>query len=112
MKILRKSEVVYSYINFYYFKGNGIPWGVDCDEDGNDLDPTKVPPRELWRDHDCPVKKTYTKVIPTLIKCYCGEEFEIPFFTNECTKCGALYNSYAQSLRPQEEWEEDDIDDP
>jgi hypothetical protein len=50
--------------------------------------------------------------IPMLIECCCGNELEVPHFTNECECCGALYNSWAQQLRAQQEWEDDDSYDP
>jgi hypothetical protein len=49
--------------------------------------------------------------IPMLIECSCGNEVEVPDFTNECECCHALWNSWGQGLRPQSEWEEDDVYD-
>jgi hypothetical protein len=107
-KILRQREVVYSYLNFYHLNGHDFPWGVDCDEDGKDLDPTKVPDLVFLNKSidNNPVKQTYTKVIPTLIECDCGEQIELWDDVNECPKCKGLWNAWAQSLRPQNEWED------
>jgi hypothetical protein len=45
-------------------------------------------------------------VTPALWKCDCGEELELPDFTNTC-ECGADYNSAGQRLAPREQWGEE-----
>jgi hypothetical protein len=45
----------------------------------------------------------YSKVT-TIGVCDCGEELPLQFFTEECPKCGTLYNAFGQELLPQDEW--------
>lgn len=46
-------------------------------------------------------------VEPAIGRCDCGAEVVLDDpMTNECEKCGALYNSSGQRLRPESEWEE------
>lgn len=42
------------------------------------------------------------------IICDCGEEVTLLSITNECDKCGRLYNSCGQELAPYEEWDDED----
>lgn len=44
----------------------------------------------------------------TSIECTCGEEVFVPDFTNECPKCGKLYNSFGQELAPKDEWDSEE----
>lgn len=96
----------------------GCGFGFDCNENGlidaNDL---LSKPVALESFVDCILGKidvsfdgikTYNNSYfqPTIIRCSCGEELEVPSFTNECD-CGALYNSFGQSLAPRDQWEEE-----
>jgi len=41
-------------------------------------------------------------------KCHCGSIVVLyDCMTNECEKCGTLYNGSGTELRPMNEWEED-----
>jgi hypothetical protein len=37
----------------------------------------------------------------------CGDELELPDFTNTCPHCGSDYNSSGQRLAPREQWGEE-----
>lgn len=50
----------------------------------------------------------YKRIVPYLV-CSCGETVYLDDpsgLTNECEKCGRLYNNCGQSLLPREMWEE------
>ena len=40
----------------------------------------------------------------TIKKCHCGRNVECYDFTNECPRCGQLYNWAGQALRAESEW--------
>jgi hypothetical protein len=39
-----------------------------------------------------------------VIECACGAELECSRFTDECNRCGRLYNWAGQELAPREQW--------
>jgi len=46
-------------------------------------------------------------LVPALWRCECGNELEIPNFTNTCQKCGIDYNSSGQMLAHRSQWGEE-----
>ena len=50
------------------------------------------------------VKTKHVYRIATEIACDCGTHIFLDRFTNECPRCGKLYNSYGQELEPYEKW--------
>lgn len=42
------------------------------------------------------------------VTCHCGCIVWLSSFTNECDKCGQLYNAFGQELAPPNQWDEED----
>lgn len=42
------------------------------------------------------------------VRCKCGEKVYVNRFTNQCPKCGKLYNSFGEQLADPSEWDEED----
>jgi hypothetical protein len=49
---------------------------------------------------------------PTVGECYCKNEVVLNSNTNECSKCGALYNSAGQELSDPKHWGEETGEHP
>ena len=56
----------------------------------------------------CPRCGSYNVARTRFVECDCGDIVYLDGFTNECYKCGALYNGFGQQLAPPEEWDEED----
>lgn len=92
-------------------------WAFPCDESGNIFDKSNVNYQKILSGEIQTGKpfirhREWTSPIPAEGTCDCGERLVLEDFTNECPKCGLLWNGFGQALRPECEWEEYDDDDP
>jgi hypothetical protein len=59
------------------------------------------------------IREFYSSYVEAaIVRCDCGRKFDIPDFTNECPKCGALVNSFGQRLSPRSTWGEETNEHP
>jgi hypothetical protein len=49
----------------------------------------------------------WTRAVPAVGKCVCGDHVELEHFTNTCGRCGRDYNSAGQELAPRSQWGEE-----
>ncbi len=63
------------------------------------------------RMYECPECGGKDVFNSSFITCGCGERIYLSSHTNECYRCGKLYNIFGEELAPVEEWDEDDYYD-
>lgn len=117
MQILKKSQHTYTDHYALAFTDPNDPgcgcW-FDCDKDGN-LFPLEPAAQKNYEDclngtrgYVSTGMKHWVQYSfqPPVGKCSCGEVMELYHpATNECPKCGNLYNGFGQDLAPRSQWE-------
>lgn len=118
MTIISRSHVVETVVYCReYVNADGIGgYSFDCDANGI-VDKDSLAPEALENYLRCENGTDGIKFVevaeyrnryrePMVIKCYCGQELEVPEFTNKCD-CGRFYNSFGQELCHPSNWGED-----
>lgn len=118
MKIIQHSRRVKVEQYYLFFEDReclGAGFSFECDREGNILlDKIHPAGRENLEKclsgeynvenrgvRDC----SYSYLEHMTIQCECGERFQLcSIHTNECEKCGILYNGYGQELAPRHMW--------
>lgn len=119
MKIIEQAKVEYRalYSRDFSDKTNNYGFKFDCDKDGNlttEFDSAKRNYQDCINGkHPDLIDKGIVEHIdkiktPMIGECTCGKHIYLYSFTNECDKCGRLYNNFGQELAPANEWEEQD----
>jgi hypothetical protein len=128
MNILKHSERIESVgysLEFEYTLSPGAGFGFPCTKDGT-VNESKLHPDALRnykaclsgtvRDRPVTCKGVRTErhhyVSPAIGQCGCGFKMELGSFTNECPRCGALYNWAGQALSDPEFWGEETGEHP
>lgn len=58
--------------------------------------------------YECPQCHSDHVYRDRFITCDCGETVYCNCFTNECEKCGALYNGFGERLASPRNWDDED----
>jgi hypothetical protein len=118
VRIIRHSEIVEcARYSRELDRGDGSGYSFDCEEDGT-VDPaTAARIAELLaaepalRDRGVRADRWHYRE-PAVGRCACGAEVELGGFTNECDRCGRLYNSGGQELCHPSLWGEETGEHP
>lgn len=116
--ISRRRRVVETHYEIYYEWKDmpGAGFSFPCDEGGNILF-DELPEAAMKNYEDCEfgefkeklhyrgMQRYYNRYTePAIGKCICGKEVVLDTNTNECEKCGKLYNSIGEELAPRRQW--------
>ena len=121
MKIIKEDyieKIIYYTLDFDRKDDPGCGFTFPCDENGNlsELNPAAAGSYQFCIDnskyfHEPRIKKHQESIKHgKLIKCDCGEIFELyPYYMGacECPKCEKWYNIFGQELKNPNLWEED-----
>ena len=126
MEIIEKSKMVrvesYSY-EYEWDNEKGAGFSFPCDKEGN-IKRSKMYPEGLANLKDCQRgiegltdkgvrDDSYSYRQNAVGCCECGNTVELyDPLTNECGKCGRLYNMSGQELAPRSQWEETIDEEP
>ena len=121
MDIIRKfKHVTVTLYGLYYAKKKNPEAGVSlpCDVNGVIIQ-DEMTPEKKENLQECidnkedeylpPVVQKYVHSYKenALGRCRCGEDVELASSTNECAKCGELYNLFGQNLAPYSQWRDE-----
>ena len=120
MDIIKKYQrvTVTRYGLFYERKDDpGLGYNFPCDENGDILEEEmQLEGRESLKECLQEKEKYLPPVIQVYVhsynenaigRCNCGNAVELYTDTNECGKCGRLYNLVGQSLAPYSQWKDE-----
>lgn len=75
-----------------------------CNKCGNEW----IEQEENLNCYECPKCHSGHVYRDRFITCDCGETVYCNCFTNECEKCGALYNGFGERLASPRNWDDED----